>query len=234
MSIGLLPFLIAAQSGEVSAQKLSFVSPQVVSVSLFKNGYCFVTRRIPITGDQTNIIEVPQASLGTLWFWTPAGELKSISTASTPEVLMVDSSVTSLLSALKLNIGKVASVEIKSPNSTVYLLEGKIKSCDGEALIIETAKGVSAVPTGSVISVSSVDKEFKWTQKIESKSDKKFYQLNTVGSKEVMMMSLEKGATWAPAYAVDIGDPEKLTFASKAIILNDTLNMPKSNLRLIT
>jgi hypothetical protein len=40
--------------------------------------------------------------------------------------------------------------------------------------------------------------------------------------------------TWAPAYAVDIGDPEKLTFASKAIILNDTLNMPKSNLRLIT
>jgi hypothetical protein len=234
MSIGLLPVLIAAQSGEISAQKLSFVSPQVVSVSLFKNGYCFVTRRIPITGAQTNIIEVPQASLGTLWFWTPAGELKSISTASTPEVLMVDSSVTSLLSALKLNIGKVASVELKSPNSTVYLLEGKIKSCDGEALIIETAKGVSAVPTGSVISVSSVDKEFKWTQKIESKSDKKFYQLNTVGSKEVMMMSLEKGATWAPAYAVDIGDPEKLTFASKAIILNDTLNMPKSNLRLIT
>jgi len=56
MSIGLLPVLIAAQSGEVSAQKLSFVSPQVVSVSLFKNGYCFVTRRIPVSGAGRQVV----------------------------------------------------------------------------------------------------------------------------------------------------------------------------------
>ena len=56
-------------------------TPEVVSVSMFKNGFAFITRKIAVKDGEANIVEVPRASLGTLWFWTPEGEIQTISTA---------------------------------------------------------------------------------------------------------------------------------------------------------
>ena len=67
-------------------------TPEVVSVSMFKNGFAFITRKITIKDGEANIVEVPRASLGTLWFWTPEGEIQNISTAEEESKKKVETS----------------------------------------------------------------------------------------------------------------------------------------------
>lgn len=227
--------LVGALATVAQAGLVSMTNPEIVSVSLFKNGYTFVTRKIVVTNSSANIVEVPQASLGSLWFWTSAGEIDSITTATDFDSKTAEVTHQNFYQILSANVGKSTSLELRSPNGSTTTLEGKVKATSTEVVIIESGKGSSAIPYSSIVSINTTDKDWTWTSKQVTKSEKKFYQLKTKGAaKEVFMMSLERGATWAPAYAVDLSDTEKLTVASKATILNDSLEVSKANVRLIT
>jgi hypothetical protein len=227
--------LIGALSSMIQTGSVKMTEPEIVSVSLFKNGYTFVTRKIAIVNSNANFVEVPQASLGSLWFWTNAGEIDSITTANDIESKVSEVAHQNFYQILSGNLGRSVTLELKSPNGSTAVLEGKIKTTSTEVVVIEAARGGSAIPFTSIHSVTSSDKDWTWTSKTQTKTEKKFYQLKTKGAvKEVYMMSLERGATWAPAYAVDLSDPEKLILASKATILNDTLDVQKASVRLIT
>lgn len=206
-------------------------TPEVVSVSMFKNGFAFITRKITIKDGEANIIEVPRASLGTLWFWSPSGEIQNISTA---EDVQKTKSVINLQSFDQLaqkNVGKTVYVE----SNVAAPQEGKIKSADGELLILDTANGTIAIQKNQVKFFRTNDSSFTWTQTVETTKEEKYYRIKAdKKTKEVMMMSLERGITWAPGYAVDISNPDKLTLASKATVLNDLLDLKDVPARLIT
>ena len=206
-------------------------TPEVVSVSMFKNGFAFITRKIAIKDGEANIVEVPRASLGTLWFWTPEGEIQNITTAEEVSTTTKEIPLGTFDQVVSKNIGRTISVEGYSSTA----LEGKIKSADGELLVLETASGAIAIPKGTIRSVKTSDAAFKWTTSIETKTESKFYRIKAdKKAKEIIMMSLERGITWAPGYAVDISNPDKLTLASKATVLNDLIDLKGIPTRLIT
>ncbi len=206
-------------------------TPEVVSVSMFKNGFAFITRKIAIKDGEANIVEVPRASLGTLWFWTPEGEIQNITTAEEVSTTTKEIPLGTFDQVVSKNIGRTISVEGYSSTA----LEGKIKSADGELLVLETASGAIAIPKGTIRSVKTSDAAFKWTTSIETKTESKFYRIRAdKKAKEIIMMSLERGITWAPGYAVDISNPDKLTLASKATVLNDLIDLKGIPTRLIT
>ena len=206
-------------------------TPEVVSVSMFKNGFAFITRRITISGSEANIVEVPRASLGTLWFWTPEGEIQNISTAENVSKKKTDINLQNFDQLVSKNVGKTIYIE----SNTSAPLEGKIKSADGEILALETANGTVVIQKSQIKVLKTQDSGFVWKQTIESDNTEKYYKIKTDGkTHEVMMMSLERGVTWAPGYAVDITNPDKLTLASKATVLNDLLDLKNVPARLIT
>ena len=211
--------------------KVAMTTPEVVSVSMFKNGFAFITRKIAVKDGEANIVEVPRASLGTLWFWTPSGEIENISTAEEISKTKKTVNLQSLDQLITKNVGKSISIE----TNVTPPLEGKIKATDGDLLVLETATGTVALPKSQVRFMKTVDTGFQWTQEVETTTENKYYKIKAdKRTKEVMMMSLERGVTWAPGYAVDISNPDKLTLASKATVLNDLVDLKGVSARLIT
>jgi hypothetical protein len=209
--------------------------PEIVSVSMFKNGYAFVTRSISLKSGEANIVEVPQASLGTLWFWTQSGELESVSSAEELNKTKADVPFSSLDQVVQKNVGKAVSVDYRFPNGSTSTVTGTIKSATGEILVLDSDKGVMAISKGNIHSLQSTDKTFAWSHTVETPNNTKFYHVKTKGgAKQVMMMSLERGMTWAPGYAIDLSNPTKLTLASKATVLNDLAPLKGVDVRLIT
>lgn len=219
-------------SGALMLQaKPTMTTPEVVSVSMFKNGFAFITRKITLKGGEANIVEVPRASLGTLWFWTNEGDIQGISTASDLEKKTTTVGISNLDQLVTKNVGKMIAIETNvSPPQ-----EGKIKSADGDLLILETSNGTVALPKSQIKFLKTLDTGFTWTQSVETTTEHKYYSIKAdKKTKEVMMMSLERGITWAPGYAVDISNPTKLTMVSKATVLNDLMDLKDVSTRLIT
>lgn len=211
--------------------KTTMTTPEVVSVSMFKNGFAFITRKIAIKNGEANIVEVPRASLGTLWFWTPEGEIENISTADEVSKIKKVVNLPTLEQLVTKNVGKTISIE----TNVTPPLEGKIKSSEGDLLVLETGTGTVALPKNQIRFVRTTEPGFQWTQEVEVTSESKYYKIKAKKeTKEVMMMSLERGITWAPGYAVDISNPEKLTLASKATVMNDLTDLKGVSTRLIT
>lgn len=206
-------------------------APEVVSVSMFKNGFAFVTRRIKLKEGTANVVEIPQASLGTLWFWTPEGELKRIYTNESTNKTKQEVSLANFDQLVSKNIGK--QVYIESHNAAPQ--EGKIKSASGEILVLETQSGTTVIRKDTIKFLKTNDEKFEWKQTIETENKERFYTIEAdKKTKEVMMMSLERGMSWAPGYAVDITKEGTLTVASKATVMNDLLALDKVPVRLIT
>ena len=227
--------LLASSVLLAQAQAVQIVSPQVVSVSMFKNGFVFVTREIEIKNGTANVVEVPQASLGTLWFWTSQGEIESITTDN--EVLKTKTELPAVNfdQMLSANVGRSVSLQIRQTNQTVVVLDGEILSASGEIAVLKTSAGTQTIQKSSIVSINSTDPAFTWKHTTNTESNRRYYRLQTKGNaRKVMMMSLERGMTWAPGYAIDLTDEKKMTLASKATILNDLTDVKGVDARLIT
>jgi hypothetical protein len=203
--------------------------PVITNVSMFKNGFAFITRQIEMKGDEATIVEVPQASMGTLWFWAPDGEVVSVT--ATDEVDSQEVELSDLDQILKANIGKRVSISYINTANENREVSGKIFSVGNDIVVING----TVLTKGRIISVTGQGEELVWKQKMLSTVTSKFYKINSKGvPKVVKMMSLERGMTWAPGYAIDITNPDNLTFASKATLLNDLIDFKGVNVRLVT
>lgn len=222
---------LASQSGSASfGGGTPIATPKVVAISMFKNGYAFVTREISLFNGEANVVEVPQASLGTLWFWSDKGALESVTSVDELNEKKVTRPVASFAQALEQNVGCMVTVDTING-----ALDGKIIGAMGEVLILERNGGTTAISKNAIRSITSNDAKFKWTSDSVEPQPRRYYRIKMKGKPaSVQMMSLERGVTWAPGYAIDISDPKKLQVIAKATLLNDLTDLDNVDSRLIT
>ena len=239
--MGLVP-LFFATSLILQTPNEVIVKPRVVSVSMFKNGYAFVTREIPITDNSAKVVEVPQTSLGSLWFWTNEGQVDSVTGVDEKSPASSKVPFGTNEEILAANIGKkfvfnLLYKDTKDDRKTDrhVNVEGILKTLTSGIATVETADGTAIVSMDKVESIVAKDPSVVLTRDNKYEVSSHYYKILTKNNaKSVMMMSLERGMTWAPGYAIDLSSPDKLVFTAKSTVLNDLLDFDNAKLRLIT
>ncbi|RYG31576.1 hypothetical protein EON81_22575, partial [bacterium] len=229
-----LAALALTQTPTMPKSTPKIVEPKIVGVSMFKNGYSFVTREIPLSGTTADVIEVPQASVGTLWFTTDTGALDSITSALDLQETRVTNPLDGFGDLLRANLGKEATISLRDPKGDLTDYKGKIVAVGQQTFVLEA--GVQSVfPLANVHAVRGEAPDFKISKTDTLTGEQRYYRFATSGgAKRVMMMSLERGLTWAPAYAIDITDPKSLTFIARSTVLNDVFDLKGVDAKLIT
>lgn len=202
---------------------------------MFKNGYAFVARTIPAASGTAEIIEVPRASLGTLWFLTDDGSaIELVESVTDIERTSPESPIGSIPDLVRANIGKRVSMLVLYTPTTTERLVGRILSVAGTLVMIQTDPGErQSVNLASIADLRSG--ELVTTAPSPQERERRFYRIKkSKPGGNVVMLSLERGMTWAPAYALDLTDPKKLTFVARATLLNDVLDLKSVPTRLIT
>ncbi|HVL39661.1 MAG TPA: hypothetical protein VM328_09765 [Fimbriimonadaceae bacterium] len=202
------------------------VEAKVVSASLFKNGYAVLVREAPLANGETIISNIPQGALGTLWVTaSPGVRLREVvGTSITSEQTSNAKSLDEIISA---NVGK--TVRLRMGDKEVV---GRILSATGSIVILESAQGVSAYAKGAVTSITA-GKDLVWKTSVKTTSKAYRIRAEAPAGAKVYILALERGLTWAPAYAADITNP-KLDLTSKATIMNDLADLNGIEVRLIT
>ncbi len=239
--MGIVPLFFASVLATQAPTEV-VVKPKVVSVSMFKNGYAFVTREIPITDNSAKVVEVPQTSLGSLWFWTNEGQVESVTGVDerTPASMTIPFGSSDEI--LRANIGKKFLFNMlfrdeKDGKVTDrrQSVEGILKTFANDLIAVETPEGTFMLNRSKVDSVVAKDPSVVLTQEQKYQQSSHYYKIVTKNNaKSVMMMSLERGMTWAPGYAIDLSSTDKLVFTAKSTVLNDLLDFDNAKLRLIT
>jgi len=202
------------------------VTPRIVGASLFKNGYAMVVREVKVSGTQTSVTEIPQASLGTFWVASPTG-VKIKELISTEEAVTSTYNAASLDQLLALNVGQVIDVITGSLGQKT----GKLRSVAADILLMEIEGKLVTIPRGEIRSVS-----FAASARTsgETKSVRRVLRFKTEGSGTLMLYGLERGMTWAPGYAIDITDPKTLSLTAKSTVLNDLGTLDNVEVRFVT
>ncbi len=199
---------------------------KIVSASLFKNGYAMVRREITVTGSNTSLTEIPQASLGTFWVATTGG-VKVKELISTQEEVKGTYQAGSLDQLLALNLGK----QLKFTTVNFGVISGRILSVHGDHLLISTAESTLALPRGEIRLVHFPEKVITSG---ETTNSRRALHFKTEGAGKIILFGLERGLTWTPGYAFDITDKKTLTFTAKATVANDLGLLQSAELRFVT
>lgn len=217
-------------------------APKVVSVSMFKNGYAFVTREVTLNDGTANVIEVPMTSLGSLWFWPDSGTIDTITSVDENQTSKIEVPFGSWDEVLAANIGKPFTIVLTHASSqdekatfieTKY--EGIVRMYKNNMIGIETSEGLEFLDRRYVKRVLAKDKNAIYSAQSEKVTPIRYYNMVTKGgAKKVMMLSLERGMAWAPGYAIDLSNEKKLNFTAKATLLNDLTDLSAARVRLIT
>lgn len=208
----------------------------VVTASLFKNGYAVVTREAQFPGSGTWTVDgFPQAVLGTFWITASKG-VKLSEVVLTSEEYEVERDAASMDEILALNLGKRLTFTLSDRRQMI----GTLKSVAGSVAILEEVSaegkplGIRALPKSYVTEVASPGGDLLW--KLKQKASKRVlrFKADAPGKGSLILVGLERGLTWAPAYSVDISDPKKLRLVAKATILDDLADLKGIELRLVT
>lgn len=207
---------------------------RITGVSMFKNGYAVVVRETPILADgSVSIRQIPQSSLGTLWFTASSG-VKISDVVSSHEDKKGERDASSIDEILTANIGKEVRLGTRTGDSvTGPEIIGTISSVTGQIVVLNSPNGMIAVPKAIINSVGAKSGELLF--KMPTYEQQRVIRIKTTGGAgKISMVSLERGITWAPAYAVDITDPDKLSIVGKATVLNDLADLDGIEARFVT
>ncbi len=199
---------------------------RVVAASLFKNGFALVSRRLAVTGTSTTVAEIPQAALGTFWI-TTTGDLKIGELVTTIEESTEKFTPGSFEEFLRLNLGREVSIQTMNMGEQ----KGKLLNVTPETILLEKPEGTFMINRGEIRSVL-VGKEGITTG--SRTKQQRVMRFKTSGSGEIVMFGLERGLTWAPAYAFDMVNEKQLTLTAKATVLNDLDALNNTDLRFVT
>ncbi len=202
-------------------------APKVVAASLFKNGYAIITREIPLgPNGEASILDIPQSSLGTLWFSTPKGtQIEEVSNVQ--QEVKNEVQVASFEDLLRVNIGK----DVTLTTVNLGLIAGRIVMVQGDLITIQQGAKIMVIQRGEIRRVE-LDEGSKTTYTITS--TQRALKLIAKGAGPIYMVSLERGLTWAPGYAIELNDDKNLTITSKATVLNDLADLNNIETRFIT
>ena len=209
------------------------VDARITGISMFKNGYAVVRREIDVPGPGAlDLTAIPRATLGTLWFSASDGtvidSVKTITTKSNKDV-----SASSMDQVLQANVGKQVKLGISGGDEvTKGTVQGKLLS-EGDVVIVQTSAGIVAFQRGQVSSVSSLSDPLSYT--VSTEDSQRGLEFTVEGRPgKITMLSLEQGASWSPAYCVDISDPKKLSIVAKSTVINDLQDMKDVDARFVT
>ncbi len=226
--------LTAITAAMLMASLEADAKPKVVAASLFKNGYAVIVREVPLTGADTFVQLIPQGSLGTLWITGSKG-VKFDEIVNTTVEQVIENEASTLDQILTFNVGKTMTLGISSDDQVVgRKVTGKLVSATGQIVIIETEGKVQAFQKSWVTSVTSKEGDLKWGFKNTVTKRGLRIKAQTPSDGKAYIVALEKGATWAPAYALDITDDRKLKITAKATILNDISDFDDIEVKLVT
>lgn len=184
---------------------------RVVSAALFKNGYAVVMREVQVTAGETRIDEIPSSALGTLWIAGKNG-LRVGQVVNEVVKTKSEENAGSIDELLAGNIGK--AITLMRDNQPI---SGELISANGNVVLLKVGPGVVAINKSSVAWVEG----FGLKPTVDRTKTTRALRIKTDAAGTVSLLSLERGATWAPSYLVDISNPSQLTIIGRATILND-------------
>jgi hypothetical protein len=205
---------------------------KVVGVSMFKNGYAVVTRQFDVDASgTTNLGFIPASSIGTLWFSTTGGaQLKTV-TATT-----MQSNATTILGnldqILAANVGKVLRLTYRQGEAGYPSVKGKLLAISGELIVLETPAGQQVLSKVGIQKITPEGGKLVFSTNYSAAT--RVVQFKTTGKGKIQMLSLERGISWTPGYAIELIDDKELKVVSKATITNDLSDLVNLDVRLIT
>lgn len=211
----------------------SEAEPKIVSASLFKNGYAVVVREVAIPESGLALVMEPRrAVLGTLWVTGAKGTLLQSVVSTTVEETQTRA-LESLDEVLMQNVGKVLTVTVvTAKGNETKELTGTVKASGGMLVMDISETGRIAVQKNFVIQITSPTGEFVFEK--SGTATRRAIRISATSNGKALILSLERGLTWVPAYHVDVTDPKSLTLTSKATIVNDMDTIEDIDVRLIT
>lgn len=218
-------FLLAA------ANAIAAPGDGVVAVSLFKNGFASVTREFAVSGT-TLTMDVPVASLGTLFFMSDDGSTVTVEAVPTsarkrriPLQTMGD--------LLRANVGK--AVVLREGEEEGRLLEGEIVAVGRDVVTLKMADGQRAVSIARVTELASSKSELRLEVEVDAADAPKSYRITkSKAGGRVRMTSLEPGLSWIPAYRIDLSDTKNATVIATSTIFNEDYDLRNVRARLVT
>lgn len=221
-------------AGLALGQPAPTITPtKIVATSLFKNGYAVVTRSamVPASGDLV-IGAPPGGSLGTVWI-TAKDDVK-ISQAVTTSILTTQTRpAANMAEVVAANKGKSVVLLVSGlAKDGVTELPGKLLEVAGDVVIVEVAGGRRAIPRAWIQSIYADNDQLIYS--VSGEIRQPVVRITATPGKEIRIIALQRGLTWAPSYNIDISDPKKLRITGKAVILNDIEDMNNIEARLIT
>jgi hypothetical protein len=210
---------------------------RIAAASMFKNGYVVVLREMDVPASGQYVVkQIPQGSLGTVWITATDGtKLKEVVNSLTDVKEEVKIAFASLDQVLSANWGKVLNFEVSQPENKRIWVPGKLLTSSPEMIFAEHDGERFTLPRKDVVSIRSKDQLiYSQVSKVESKVRGLRFEVETSKPGKVFMVSLERGITWAPAFALDITDPKTLVLTAKATAINDLENMANADFRFVT
>ena len=210
---------------------------RITGASMFKNGYVVVLREMDVpTSGQYMVRQIPQGSLGTVWITASDGtRLNEVVNALNDVKQDVSIEYGTLGQILAANKAKVLSFEVAMPNDKREWQTGKLLLISEELAFVESDGMQFTIPRKAIISIKSKENLIYATKTtVESKVRGLRFDVEAPKSGKIFMVSLERGLTWAPAFALDITDPKKLKLTAKATAINDLEDVINGDLRFVT
>ncbi|RYG47697.1 hypothetical protein EON79_06625 [bacterium] len=188
-----------------------------------------VTREFSVGKNETTLQAMPRGALGTVWF-LPSPGLKIEKLTSTVQETQGERDAVTLDEVIQANVGKRVRLLVQR-GSNQETLAGELTLAAGQVVMLRGASDV-ALPKSAVLSIEADGGKLLW--KVPTPGNSRVFKIKASGEGKVQVTSLERGLTWAPAYAVDLKEGKTLQLTGKATIINDLDAISGKELRLVT
>ena len=226
-----LPLLVKGQFAPGSLKQAT-PTTHLVGASMFKNGFAVTQRTIDVPkAGATVVFPVPQGALGTLWF-TPSEGTKLDAVVVENEATAGKAPAGSLDAILALNVGATVTLLISETEKPTRLI-CRIVSANAAIVVVTTTDGTTkAIGRNAVLGVEG--KGLK--SDVATAGSRRVMRLRTSGRPgRVYIVALERGLTWAPAYAVNLlPGGKELSLVAKATVVNDLERLRALDCRFVT
>ncbi|HJP83069.1 MAG TPA: hypothetical protein VJ835_06135 [Fimbriimonadaceae bacterium] len=210
---------------------------KIAGASMFKNGYVVVLREMDVPTSGAYVIkQIPEGSLGTVWISTSdKTKLKEVVNSLNEVDQPVKGEYGTLDQILMANKGKTLQFEVNQLENKRIWLTGKLLLVSSDLVFVDNGQEQFTIPRRDIVSIKSTDKLiYSFNQTVKTKVRGLRFEVETAAPGKVFMVSLERGITWAPAFALDISDPKKLVLTAKATAINDLEDMTDADFRFVT
>ncbi|MFZ4509014.1 MAG: hypothetical protein ACOYON_15100, partial [Fimbriimonas sp.] len=225
--------LLLGSTGEPSV-----LGTKVVSASMFKNGYALVTREATVNRDGKYFIDdFGQGVLGTVWIGGTAGVSINAAKAIDRKVTIstdVTESARSTTDVLRINTGKLVTLSFGKEEAPVT---GTIQQVIPDNVALKVGAKSILIPIASIRRVSAPT-GLNFERKVVDKKPglRRAIELDIAAAKggRVTFVALERGLTWAPSYSLTLQRDGTLVLDSKALVLNDLVDLKGAAVRFVT